>query len=112
MDRSILLFIGCDPADLTNQNMDGNPDNSVCAKGETPLFISGGTVCYSGTTPGSTAVYHCGEGYELVGEKNTRQCKTNGNWGGATPTCTCKQTMIIGMKQLEIINIYSSMHSY
>ena len=76
--------------------------SSVCAEGETPLFISGGTVCYTGTTPGSTAVYHCGEGHELVDGQKTRECQTSGEWSGIAPACA-----LIKSKSLSFMQFYT-----
>ena len=44
-------------------------------------------MCYTGTTPGSTAVYHCGEGYGLSSESGVLVCQYNGVWNGISPTC-------------------------
>ena len=81
---------GCNISDLGELRKPGDSgDQEECAEGETPLFISGGTVCYNGTSPGSTAVYHCGEGYWLVNEEKTRECQTSGEWS-QNSSCMCK----------------------
>ena len=49
-------------------------------------FISGGVVCYNGTTAGSRAVYTCTAGYDLVGNE-ARVCQSDGNWNGSIPEC-------------------------
>lgn len=50
--------------------------------------ISGGVVCYNGTTDGSTAVYICNDGFVLMEvDKATRICQSDGNWSGSTPQC-------------------------
>ena len=71
------------PLGVTN---DGNA--TVCSEGETPLFISGGTVCYTGTAPGSTAVYHCNAsmGYVLRGYASLT-CMDDGEWSSTASTC-------------------------
>ena len=84
MNTTFFHFAGCSILDLGDPVVDGNP--SVCVEGEVPLFINGGTVCYNGTSPGSTAVYHCGEGYEVAGN-NTRDCQSNDKWEGELPVC-------------------------
>ena len=48
--------------------------------------ISGGVVCYNGTTEGSRAVYTCTGGYNLVGNE-ARVCQSDGIWSGSTPQC-------------------------
>ena len=69
----------------------------MCVEGETPLFINEGTVCYTGTTPGSTAVYHCGEGYGLSSESRVLVCQYNGLWNGTSPTCQSECSYRIGL---------------
>ena len=52
------------------------------------LFISGGVVCYNGTTIGSRAIYICNEGFLLMeGNEATRICQSDANWNGSTPQC-------------------------
>ena len=48
--------------------------------------ISGGVVCYNGTTVGSWAVYICNESYNLMGNE-TRVCQSDGSWNGSMPKC-------------------------
>ena len=80
------LCTACSVSDLGDPAaVDGDP--SVCGEGETPLLINGGTVCYTGTTPGSTAVYHCGEGHEAAGEEVLR-CQTTGKWNKVATVCS------------------------
>ena len=80
------LCTACSVSDLGDPAaVDGDP--SVCGEGETPLFINGGTVCYTGTTPGSTAVYHCGEGHEAAGEEVLR-CQATGKWNEVATVCS------------------------
>ena len=38
-------------------------------------------------TFGSEVGYYCEDGYVLQGDKQTRQCQTNSEWSGSTPTC-------------------------
>ena len=98
------LCIACSVSDLGDPAaVDGDP--SVCAEGETPLFISGGTVCYTGTTPGSTAVYHCGEGHELVDGQKTRECQTSGEWSGIAPSCALIKSKSLSFMQLIIYSV-------
>ena len=48
--------------------------------------ISGGAVCYNGTTVGFEAVYVCNDGYNLMGNE-TRICQSDGIWSGSIPQC-------------------------
>ena len=59
-------------------------------------------MCYTGTTPGSTAVYHCGEGHELVDGQKTRECQTSGEWSGIAPSCA-----LIKSKSLSFMQFYT-----
>ena len=81
----LFMCAGCSILDLGDPVVDGEP--SVCGEGEVPLFINGGTVCYTGTTPGSTAVYHCGEGHETSRESEVIICQHDGVWKSPM-TCT------------------------
>ena len=47
---------------------------------------SNGYIELSGTEEGSTATYHCNEGYELEGNQ-IRECGSDGMWSGEEPTC-------------------------
>ena len=51
------------------------------------LFFSDGSICYNGTTEGSTALYICNDGFALVGNE-ARVCQSGGNWSGSIPVCT------------------------
>ena len=87
------LCIACSVSDLGDPaTVDGEP--SVCGEGETPLLINGGTVCYTGTTPGSTAVYHCGERYEASSESNLVTCQQSGLWNTSLE-CQQKTTPVL-----------------
>ena len=48
--------------------------------------ISGGVVCYNGTSSLSEAVYICNETFHLMGGA-TRVCQNDGNWNGSVPQC-------------------------
>ena len=50
------------------------------------LYIDGGSVEFTGLTPGSEAVYlfMCQEGFGLEGDIN-RTCQENLKWSGETP---------------------------
>lgn len=38
---------------------------------------------------GSSIRYKCPQGHMLIGDK-TRECKKDGFWSGAAPSCKCK----------------------
>ena len=50
------------------------------------LTIKDGRVTVTGLTPGSTAIYTCDSGFELVGTV-FRTCLTSGVWSGTDPVC-------------------------
>ena len=52
-----------------------------------PLTIEDGRVTTSpGLAPGSTAIYSCNAGFELVGT-SVRTCLPGGDWSGTQPAC-------------------------
>ena len=57
----------------------------VCTVMGTSIAIDGGSVEFTGLTPGSEAVYTCDDGYEIEGE-STRTCKM-ATWSGEAPQC-------------------------
>ena len=81
------MYIGCDEADLTGQS--GTLNTGSCADRGfvNSSSISGGVVCYSGTTAGSRAVYICDDGFVLRGDK-ARICQSDGNWNGSISQCS------------------------
>ena len=62
-------------------------------------------MCYTGTTPGSTAVYHCGEGHELVDGQKTRECQTRGEWSGIAPSCALIKSKSLSFMKLIIYSV-------
>ena len=52
----------------------------------TSIAIDGGSVEFTGLTPGSEAVYTCDDGYGIVGGTN-RTCLMTAMWSGETPYC-------------------------
>ena len=51
------------------------------------LTIEDGRVTTSpGLAPGSTAIYSCNTGFELVGT-SVRTCLPDGDWSGTQPAC-------------------------
>ena len=62
--------------------------SSVCAVMGTSIAIDGGSVEFTGLTPGSEAVYQftCQEGFGLEGD-TTRTCLEDLKWSGETPQC-------------------------
>ena len=79
--RSLLLCLDCPLSDLSPSLVEME---DVCGR------VSGGggvTVCYTGYTVGSVAIYHCdNKDYTLQGEP-TRECLSSGIWNGTAPTC-------------------------
>ena len=62
--------------------------------------ISGGVVCYNGTTAGSRAVYICIDGFFLVGVE-ARVCQSDGNWNGSVPQCVPEESGIVSSSSSE-----------
>ena len=62
--------------------------------------ISGGVVCYNGTTIGSRVVYICNDGFILVGGE-TRVCQSDGNWNGSIPQCVPEESGILSSSSSE-----------
>lgn len=58
-----------------------------CGKLDDPDY---GHVSFGSTTPGSTAVYACNKGFELVGVF-FQTCQIDGTWSSEAPTCKGKQ---------------------
>jgi len=84
-----LWYAVCSEEGLT-QDQSGAANSTRCTdRGlANSLFISGGVVCYNGTTIGSRAVYICNEGFLLMeGNEATRVCQSDANWNGSTPQC-------------------------
>ena len=75
--------------DCTLQALGASPSfiPSDCRAIEMAGEIPNGTLCYTGLTPGSTATYSCGKGYELSGGNEQLVCQGNGTWHGMIPTC-------------------------
>ena len=68
--------------------------------------ISGGVVCYNGTTAGSRAVYICNVGFVLMGNK-ARVCQRDGSWNGSIPQCIPEEGVCCSQfYQFRIINAY------
>ena len=68
-------------------------ESPMCENSVSSTSIPGGAVCLNGTTVGSTAVYVCSDGYNLMGNES-RVCQKDGSWDGSTPQCSPeKQSM-------------------
>ena len=52
--------------------------------------VPSGVVCYTGTNPGSIAIYHCNTGFQFqqMQTVHVRLCRSNGLWSGVIPSCT------------------------
>ena len=71
-----------------------------CGDGFSLRRVKDAAVCYSGTAPGSTAVYNClatsdgGGGGGGKRDMNTaRLCKEDGTWTGSDELCAGKQVL-------------------
>ena len=83
----------CSDCDETNLVPDedniGASDTSIKCAGDQLGFASEGStslrgvVCYTGTSPGSTAVYSASPGCALSQESRVQTCMDNGLWSGA-----------------------------
>ena len=80
----------CDKMDLVpdEHNVSESGTSTGCT-GDQLVFASEGSmslrgvVCYTGTSPGSTAVYSASPGCALSQESRVRTCMDNGLWSGA-----------------------------
>jgi len=81
-----MWYTGCNEADLTDQSGTANPASCTDRRLVNSFSISGGVVCYNGTTAGSRAVYICSVGFVLMGNE-ARICQSDGIWNGSIPQC-------------------------
>ena len=81
-----LWYADCNETGLTDQS--GMENRAGCADRGfvNSSSISGGVVCYNGTTEGSRAVYFCNDGFVLMGNE-ARVCQSGGKWKGDIPLC-------------------------
>ena len=77
----------CNERALTGQREAANSTRCTDRGLANSLSISGGMVCYNGTTIGSRAVYICNNGFILMGGEATRVCQSDANWNGSTSKC-------------------------
>ena len=87
----VCFYLDCNVTELGGTTQGGTVD-SRCANRTfmNSLSISGGVICYDGTTLGSRAVYICSDNYTLrmmEGNEITRVCQSNGSWNGTIPQC-------------------------
>ena len=82
------MYAGCNEADLIDQDETLNTASCADRGFVNSSSISGGMVCYNGTTAGSRADYICNDGFVLDGNKATRVCQSDGNWNGSIPRCS------------------------
>ena len=72
---------------LRNETWSGDiPECELVDCGSPEIPNPAGVVFSSNTTVGSTVIYTCLEGYDLVGEAE-RVCLNNGTWSGRVPSC-------------------------
>ena len=83
-------YVGCNETDLTKRG--GTVNTTACADRGfvNSSSISGGVVCYNGTTAGSMAVYICDDFLLMEGDEVTRVCQKDGIWNGSIPQCNSK----------------------
>ena len=65
------------------------------------VSVVNGTGCYSGTTAGSVATYHCDNGYIISSGSEQRECRSDGNWEGEIPVC--KEGIILHIKFRRLV---------
>ena len=80
-----LQHTDCNVTDLGNVTQT-EIEYPMCRSSVSSVSISGGAVCYNGTTVGSKAVYICNDGLILMGNE-ARVCQGDGNWNGSIPRC-------------------------
>ena len=85
------IIVGCNEADLADQGRTLNPARCADRGFVNTSSISGGVLCYNGTTTGSRAVYICNDGFILVGNE-VRVCQSDGNWNGSIPWCFSEES--------------------
>ena len=77
----------CIMTDLGITTQDEIVDPRCTARGFLSVSsISGGVVCYNGTTAGSRALYICNN--DTLRNETRRTCLRDGTWSGSTPMCT------------------------
>lgn len=98
---------------LSNGSWSGvTPECELVDCGSPAIPTPAGVLSISNTTAGSSAIYTCLEGYNLVGEAE-RVCLNNGTWSGSVPSCIeitdCgfPDVPLLGLIQLEDIVIGS-----
>ena len=97
----------CNSVDLGIATRTETVDRKCADKGfENSSSISGGVVCYSGTTAGSRALYICNDAFVLMGNE-ARVCQRDGSWSGSTPQCMPEGGMCCSQfHQFRIITAY------
>ena len=91
----LILTIGCDEQDLAPDEHYVINASIECASeqlgfaGEDSMSLRG-VVCYSGTVPGSLAVYRCITDFQFSGNSSVhyRVCQSNGLWSNGVSICT------------------------
>ena len=90
------ILIGSDIRECQSDKMwTGNiPECELvdCGNPETPN--PAGVVFFSNTTAGSSVLYTCLVGYDMVGEPE-RVCLNNGTWSGSVPSCVNSNTTAV-----------------
>ena len=71
---------------LSNESWSGVAPECEIIDCGSPEILAAGVLSISNTTAGSSAIYSCLEGYNLIGETE-RVCLNNGAWSGSVPSC-------------------------
>jgi len=95
----LLLYAGCTNADLSDHSGTANTASCADRRFVNSSSISGGAVCYNGTTAGSLAVYFCNDDFVLIGNE-ARVCLGDGNWNGSIPQCVRMESGIVSSSSL------------
>ena len=83
---------------------DDTPECELVDCGSPDIPNPAGVVFISNTTVGSSVIYTCLGGYDLVGEPE-RVCLNNGTWSGEVPSCMVTATTNCGFPELPLLGI-------
>ena len=97
---------------LSNESWSGVEPECELVDCGNPEIPTAGVLSILNTTAGSSAIYNCFEGYNLIGERE-RVCLNNGTWSGSVPSCIVitdcgfPDAPLLGLIQLDDIIIGS-----
>ena len=81
--RSTIFNLDCSQIDLVPDGYEVFSASIECDDDQLGSTSLRGVVCYTGMSPGSTAVYSASPGCALSQESRVRTCMDNGLWSGA-----------------------------